>query len=134
MENLEKYELEQNIRILEGRLVAVNNSNEDLRAELNESDYIVYDRGTIQGEMQNLRRLNGQQVQEIERLKHENQSLQSQLRRARELVPNAGRSTNRHLIGHPSLERANTTQAGINFLFSRSLEASRNSTAWSSNL
>ena len=62
VDNLEKYELEQTIRILEGRLVAVNNSNENLRAELNESDHIVYDRGTIQGEIQNLRRLNTQQV------------------------------------------------------------------------
>ena len=62
VDNLEKYELEQTIRILEGRLVAVNNSNENLRAELNESDHIVYDRGPIQGEIQNLRRLNSQQV------------------------------------------------------------------------
>jgi len=134
LESIEKYELEQRIRMLEGRLVEVNNTNENLRAELEESDHYVYDRGTTQEEMQNLRRLQGQQVQEIERLTQENQRQRNELQRARELVPSAGRNRNTHMIGHPSLERMNTTQSGINHLFTRSREVSRHSTAWSSNL
>ena len=43
--------------MLEGRLVEVNNTNENLQAELEEANHFVYDRGPVQEEIQNLRKL-----------------------------------------------------------------------------
>ena len=117
-------ELEQIVRQLEARLAVVNNSNEELQLELDESNHFIYDRGPVAEEMQNLRHLNRQNIQEIQRINMENEALQDSVRRAQAIVPNAGRRHQRHLIGHPELERATITQNAINHLFERSRNAS----------
>ena len=98
---LGKDELHQQIRLLQARLAVVNNSNEELQLQVDESDHCLYDRGPIQEEIDDLRKLNTQHLTELERMRRENNRLKDSVRRAAAIVPEAGRRHQRHAFGHP---------------------------------
>ena len=71
-QSVEVMELQKYIKDLEGRTVTLTNDIESLRAEVTEADWYVYDRGGVKEEIQNLRRTNITNMQEIFRLTSEN--------------------------------------------------------------
>jgi hypothetical protein len=118
-------ELEKHVRELQARLLSVDQDNNLLRANVDESDYWIYDRGPIQQELQELRSSEVTSTMEINRLTRENVKLHDDLRRAEAVVPDAGRRHSRHEAGHPPPERASARQTFVNNMWVRSLDASR---------
>ena len=72
-----------------------------LRAQVDESDYWIYERGPIQEELMELRTSNVQHVKEINRLTRETQTAQENLRKAEDMLGKKVRKHPPHLIGHP---------------------------------
>ena len=99
----EVHELNQHIRELEGRMRTLNQDNELLRAQVDESDYWIYERGPIQQELLELRDNSVTQTREINRLTRENASISDDLRRAEKAVSTVHRRHQPHEIGHPPL-------------------------------
>ena len=71
-QRVEVLEQEKHIRELESRLAAVNRDNECLRAEVDEANHWVYERGPIKAELLDLRRNNIMSLAELNRLTSEN--------------------------------------------------------------
>ena len=122
------YLKDQHIREIEARLNTVNQDNELLRAQVQESDYWIYDRGPIAEELHELRQSGVTNNVELNRLQRENTRLHANLRRAEGIVTDAGRRIPRHDPGHPPVERSSITQTNINHLFERSRSAPRSPT------
>ena len=137
--DIQIYEKDQHIRELEARLSQLNRDNEMLRAEVDEADWWIYDRGPIQQELQDLREGNVRNTAEINRLTRENANISEDLRTAERMLHGVHRKHPRHEIGHPPLteeeqrkdrlaqipERASITQTFVNNMFQKSQKASR---------
>ena len=67
-ESVDIMELQKYIKQLEDRTATLTRDVESLRAEVTEADWYVYDRGGVKEEIQNLRRTNITNLQEIFRL------------------------------------------------------------------
>ena len=105
--------------------MTVDSDNGVLRAQVNESDYWIYDRGPIEEELQQLRAGEVSNTMEVNRLTRENVKLHDELRRAESIVTDAGRRHPRHEAGHPPPERASARQTFVNNMWVRSRDASR---------
>ena len=98
---IEKYELEQQLRQLEARLAVVNSRNEDLEAEVQEANHWVYERGPVQAEIKDLRQLYASHLAEIARLKNENERLQKAVRDFQNSVGNHGSRQQIQMVERP---------------------------------
>ena len=96
-----------------------------LQAQVNESDYWIYDRGPVAEEMQQLRQQSALQIQEVNRLTLENTRVMDDLRRAEAIVAGAGRRYPQHQPGHPLAERPSITQTYINQMWSQARQQGR---------
>ena len=99
----EVHELNQHIRELEGRMRTLNQDNELLRAQVDESDYWIYERGPIQQELLELRDNSVSQTREINRLTRENANISEDLRTAESMLNLRARRHEPHEIGHPPM-------------------------------
>ena len=104
---------------MQASLTEVRHDNELLRAQVDEADYWIYDRGPIEQELNELRVGSFVSEREIDRLTRENTRLMEGIRRADAMVPNASRVHARHEPGHPPQERSSITQTFVNNLFQR---------------
>ena len=118
-------EKDQHIRELETRMTDLHSANEMLRANVDESNYWIYDRGPIEQELRELRQGSVTNTKEINRLTRENVRLMTDVRRADAVVTDTSRSHPRHEQGHPPQQRATITQTFVNNLFARSRDAQR---------
>ena len=124
-ESMEVHLKNEEIRELRSHNVSLLQDNELLRAQVQESEYWIYNRGPVAEELQQLRQQTTLQIQEINRLTLENTRLMDDLRRADAIVEGAGRRHQEHPVGHPASERATITQTYVNSLFQRSRESGR---------
>ena len=108
---VQMYEKDQHIRELEGRMRVLNHDNELLRAQVDESDYWIYERGPIQQELLELRDNSVTQTREINRLTRENVKVSEDLRTAERYLYNGVQKHPRHEIGHPPFTAAEKAQA-----------------------
>ena len=118
-------EQEKHIRELESRLAAVNRDNECLRAEVDEANHWVYERGPIKAELLDLRRNNIMSLAELNRLTSENAQKTVQLAAAEAHVRTFSKWKYRNAPQVSPPMRAATTQTRINNLWLISAEAAR---------
>lgn len=114
---------DKRIRELNRQLTAKRQDNELLQAEVDESNYWVYERGPVKQELIELREGSVTKDREIAKLERENSRLKADLKRAQAVVADAGRRHSPHAVGHPSPERASINQHFINNLFDRAKQA-----------
>ena len=140
-ERVELHEKNQHIRELEGRCRTLNQDNELLRSQVDESDYWIYERGPIQQELLELRDNSVSQTREINRLTRENANISEDLRTAESMLKVRARRHEPHEIGHPPMNaeeraranaaqfpaRSSITQTLVNNMFRKSQKASRQS-------
>ena len=103
---------------LELRLTSMGADNEVLRAQVDEADYWVYERGPIEQELNELRVGSHVSEREIARLTTENTRLMDSLRGAEATVTDGERV-------NPPQQRATITQTFVNNLFQRSRDGQR---------
>ena len=102
-------ESNEHIMELELRLTSMGADNEVLRAQVDEADYWVYERGPIEQELNELRVGSVVSEREITRLTAENTRLMETLRGADSIVTDGGNVHPRHSPGHPSQQRSSIT-------------------------
>ena len=90
-QNADVTDRNQHIRELQTQLRSVREDNQLLRAQVDESEYWIYNRGPIAQELHELRASTADQAMEITRLTRENVRLMDDLRRAEGIVIGAGR-------------------------------------------
>ena len=108
---------------LELRLTSMGADNEVLRAQVDEAEYWVYERGPIEQELNELRVGSFVSEREIVRLTTENTRLMETLRGADSIVTDGERAHPRRSPGQPPQERATITQTFVNNLFQTSRHA-----------
>ena len=123
-ESADIIELQKYIKELEGRTVTLTNDVETLRAELTEADWYVYDRGGVKEEIQNLRRTNITNLQEIFRLTSENQRKTVELAHAEEGWRYAVKNNKAKMVPQPPPERSSQSQTCLNFMYQTARVAS----------
>ena len=119
----EEHAKDRHIRDLENTLRSKRQDNELLQAQVDESEYWIYDRGPIAEELKELRANSVAKDMEIQRLTRENTRVMESLRRAESVVSGAGRKHVTHEIGHPPADRSSITQTFVNNLWDRSKQA-----------
>ena len=124
-ESIEMNLKNEEIRELRSHNVSLLQDNALLRAQVQESEYWIYNRGPVAEELQQLRQQTSLQIQEINRLTLENTRIMDDLRRADSIVVGAGSRHQEHPVGHPPQERSSITQTYVNSLFQRSRESGR---------
>ena len=85
---------------METRLRSVTQDNELLKAETEEADYWIFDRGPVKQELLDLRETNAQQTREINRLTRESVTHSENLRTAEAMLNREIRRHPRHELGH----------------------------------
>ena len=125
-ENADVKAKNEHIREMEARLRDVSQDNHLLRAQVDESNHWVYERGPVAEELEELRASSVDQTREINRLTRENNRLRDENRRAGLGSSGIRPRQPAHLIGHPEMERATITQNAVNNLFDRARRSTVN--------
>ena len=108
---------DEKLREFNSKITSMRQDKELLQAQVDESDWHVYERGPIQEELIELREGSVTKEREIASLQRENRRLKADLNRSEAIVANAGRRHAPHPPGHPHEERATINQHFINTLF-----------------